>query len=249
MNRREPATGGGGRANRPRACWPALVPVRPALVYSAPICTTIEGSRLRALAGLRRWPLRARGGHLRALRRRSALAEPVEARGGPILSGDLRQLTYGRLEGHAQPAAHGLPDEGEPADRRAGGDRAVGRDGPVRPDPRSAARARRSSSCTTARPTPTATSTSAPRSTRSSRTSSSSRGRWPGSTRRTSPGWDCHGLPIELKVDRELGPKKREMSIGDFRRACRAYADALRRRHDATSSSASACSATGTIPT
>ena len=20
------------------------------------------------------------------------------------------------------------------------------------------------------------------------------------------PGWDCHGLPIELKVDRELGP-------------------------------------------
>ena len=39
------------------------------------------------------------------------------------------------------------------------------------------------------------------------------------------PGWDCHGLPIELKVDRELGPKKREMSIGDFRRACRAYAD------------------------
>ncbi len=39
------------------------------------------------------------------------------------------------------------------------------------------------------------------------------------------PGWDCHGLPIELKVDRELGPKKRQMSIGDFRRACRAYAD------------------------
>jgi isoleucyl-tRNA synthetase len=38
------------------------------------------------------------------------------------------------------------------------------------------------------------------------------------------PGWDCHGLPIELKVDRELGPKKRDMSIGDFRRACRAYA-------------------------
>ena len=38
------------------------------------------------------------------------------------------------------------------------------------------------------------------------------------------PGWDCHGLPIELKVDRELGPKKREMPIGDFRRACRAYA-------------------------
>ena len=38
------------------------------------------------------------------------------------------------------------------------------------------------------------------------------------------PGWDCHGLPIELKVDRELGAKKRELSTGDFRRACRAYA-------------------------
>jgi isoleucyl-tRNA synthetase len=38
------------------------------------------------------------------------------------------------------------------------------------------------------------------------------------------PGYDCHGLPIELKVDRELGPKKREMSTADIRRACRAYA-------------------------
>ena len=38
------------------------------------------------------------------------------------------------------------------------------------------------------------------------------------------PGYDCHGLPIELKVDRELGPKKRDMSIADFRRACRDYA-------------------------
>jgi isoleucyl-tRNA synthetase len=39
------------------------------------------------------------------------------------------------------------------------------------------------------------------------------------------PGWDCHGLPIELKVDRELGPKKRELSVADFRRACRRYAE------------------------
>ena len=38
------------------------------------------------------------------------------------------------------------------------------------------------------------------------------------------PGYDCHGLPIELKVDRELGPKKRDMSIADVRRACREYA-------------------------
>ncbi|MCH7749282.1 MAG: isoleucine--tRNA ligase, partial [Acidobacteria bacterium] len=39
------------------------------------------------------------------------------------------------------------------------------------------------------------------------------------------PGWDCHGLPIELKVDKELGRKKREMSVADFRRACRRYAE------------------------
>jgi isoleucyl-tRNA synthetase len=38
-------------------------------------------------------------------------------------------------------------------------------------------------------------------------------------------GYDCHGLPIELQVDRELGPKKREMPIADFCRACRAYAE------------------------
>jgi isoleucyl-tRNA synthetase len=39
------------------------------------------------------------------------------------------------------------------------------------------------------------------------------------------PGWDCHGLPIELKVDRTLGAKKREMSPLAFRRACREYAE------------------------
>lgn len=39
------------------------------------------------------------------------------------------------------------------------------------------------------------------------------------------PGWDCHGLPIELQVDRDLGPRKKEMSAVDFRRACRAYAE------------------------
>ncbi len=38
------------------------------------------------------------------------------------------------------------------------------------------------------------------------------------------PGWDCHGLPIELMVDKKLGKKKREMSKADFRRQCREYA-------------------------
>ncbi|HET9360874.1 MAG TPA: isoleucine--tRNA ligase [Vicinamibacterales bacterium] len=39
------------------------------------------------------------------------------------------------------------------------------------------------------------------------------------------PGYDCHGLPIELRVERELGAKKRDLSMADFRRACRAYAE------------------------
>jgi isoleucyl-tRNA synthetase len=39
------------------------------------------------------------------------------------------------------------------------------------------------------------------------------------------PGWDCHGLPIELKVDRTLGAKKRDLSPVAFRRACREYAE------------------------
>src|SRR5882724_2830087 len=38
-------------------------------------------------------------------------------------------------------------------------------------------------------------------------------------------GYDCHGLPIELQVDRELGSKKREMSVAEFCRACRGYAE------------------------
>jgi isoleucyl-tRNA synthetase len=39
------------------------------------------------------------------------------------------------------------------------------------------------------------------------------------------PGWDCHGLPIEIKVDESLGRKKLEMAPIDVRRACRAYAE------------------------
>jgi isoleucyl-tRNA synthetase len=38
------------------------------------------------------------------------------------------------------------------------------------------------------------------------------------------PGWDCHGLPIEIKVDSELGAKKAQMSPVEIRRACRQYA-------------------------
>ena len=38
------------------------------------------------------------------------------------------------------------------------------------------------------------------------------------------PGFDCHGLPIEIKVDEQLGRKKLEMPVPDVLEACRAYA-------------------------
>lgn len=38
------------------------------------------------------------------------------------------------------------------------------------------------------------------------------------------PGWDCHGLPIEIKVDQLLGPKKKELTVIDFREECKKYA-------------------------
>ncbi|MDR1396115.1 MAG: isoleucine--tRNA ligase [Desulfarculales bacterium] len=38
------------------------------------------------------------------------------------------------------------------------------------------------------------------------------------------PGWDCHGLPIEHEVDKQLGGKKKDMSKAQIRRECRAYA-------------------------
>jgi isoleucyl-tRNA synthetase len=39
------------------------------------------------------------------------------------------------------------------------------------------------------------------------------------------PGWDCHGLPIEIKVDEALGRKKLEMPPSAVRKKCREYAE------------------------
>ena len=42
------------------------------------------------------------------------------------------------------------------------------------------------------------------------------------------PGWDCHGLPIEWKVEEEFrskGKTKDDVPPGEFRAACRAYAE------------------------
>ncbi|MBI5893210.1 MAG: isoleucine--tRNA ligase [Deltaproteobacteria bacterium] len=39
------------------------------------------------------------------------------------------------------------------------------------------------------------------------------------------PGWDCHGLPIELQVEKDLGAKKNTISKVEVRKKCRAYAE------------------------
>jgi isoleucyl-tRNA synthetase len=39
------------------------------------------------------------------------------------------------------------------------------------------------------------------------------------------PGWDCHGLPIELQVDKNLGEKKDKVDVSMKRRLCREYAE------------------------
>jgi isoleucyl-tRNA synthetase len=38
------------------------------------------------------------------------------------------------------------------------------------------------------------------------------------------PGWDCHGLPIEIHVDKQLGARKKTLPVPDVREECRKYA-------------------------
>lgn len=38
------------------------------------------------------------------------------------------------------------------------------------------------------------------------------------------PGWDCHGLPIELQVEKKVGKPGRKVTATEFRKACRTYA-------------------------
>jgi isoleucyl-tRNA synthetase len=38
------------------------------------------------------------------------------------------------------------------------------------------------------------------------------------------PGWDCHGLPIELRVEKKIGKPGKKVSTAQFRKACREYA-------------------------
>ncbi|MHC8441097.1 MAG: isoleucine--tRNA ligase [Candidatus Eutrophobiaceae bacterium] len=48
------------------------------------------------------------------------------------------------------------------------------------------------------------------------------------------PGWDCHGLPIELMVERKHGKPGQKLNAREFRQACRVYAQSQceRQRED-----------------
>ena len=39
------------------------------------------------------------------------------------------------------------------------------------------------------------------------------------------PGWDCHGLPIELQVEKKVGKPGHKVTAAEFRKACRTYAN------------------------
>ncbi len=41
---------------------------------------------------------------------------------------------------------------------------------------------------------------------------------------RFTPGWDCHGLPIEQQVEKKLGEKKSQVPVTTVRRLCREHA-------------------------
>jgi isoleucyl-tRNA synthetase len=47
------------------------------------------------------------------------------------------------------------------------------------------------------------------------------------------PGWDCHGLPIELNVEKKVGKPGVQLSAREFRRACREYAESQVARQSA----------------
>ncbi len=39
------------------------------------------------------------------------------------------------------------------------------------------------------------------------------------------PGWDCHGLPIELQVEKKVGKPGKKVTAAQFRQKCRDYAE------------------------
>jgi isoleucyl-tRNA synthetase len=81
---------------------------------------------------------------------------------------------------------------------------------------------------------------------------SPARSRCAGTTRNYVPGWDCHGLPIEWKIEeqyRAKGKDKDEVPINEFREECRQFAEHWIGVQTRGVQASRASSATGTIPT
>ena len=89
----------------------------------------------------------------------------------------------------------------------------------------SAPRAPRSGASTRARRPPTAAPAPTTSSPASSRTSTRATARCAATGCRARPGWDCHGLPVELEVEKQLGITSKqeieEFGIAEFNQRCR----------------------------
>ena len=87
------------------------------------------------------------------------------------------------------------------------------------------ARAPRSGASTRGRRPPTASPAPTTSSRASSRTSTRATGRCAATTCPRKAGWDCHGLPVELEVEKELGISSKaeieEYGIAEFNQRCR----------------------------
>ena len=117
-----------------------------------------------------------------------------------------------------------FPDEGEPADGRAAGPCPVERDGPVRADSRGAARAQeiRPSRRPPLRERQDPHRHGDEQDPQGSRRQDAHDG-W-ATTRRTCSATTATACRSSCRSTASSAPKKREMSLADFRRACRAYA-------------------------
>ncbi len=131
---------------------------------------------------------------------------------------------HGRLQTHDQPAADRLPDEGGPRAARAGCGARLGRARHLRQAARRWRTAARASCCTTARRTRTGRSTSATAVNKILKDIVVKSRSLDGFDSPYIPGWDCHGLPIELQVEKKHGRPGQKLDAQAFRAACRAYA-------------------------
>ena len=133
-------------------------------------------------------------------------------------------------KGNAQPAADGISDARVPSAARARAGRALAQGPRLLPHGREetarqeaeVSLARRASLRQRQHP-------HRPRArTKCSKTSSSNTRTWRASKSPYVPGWDCHGLPIELGVEKQLLDQKRDKAtvpITELRALCRDYAN------------------------